>query len=543
MSLAAGSGVSRRHMSILQDAIAGAKEKVREAEERRHRQKQLAKLRAQQEKNMQEAEEADLAAEERKEAREAREAAESDGEPDDGSNSRRRPVGEEKEGDSADADADADAAQDEEAEEEEMDFMQRKILQDRIRQDQEELDRLEAEEAEWEERRRLEYEAKLKEKGERRSLQQMWDDLGDDEFKSAHEKVLKPLEARRDALNAAVAERQAEHDKREAIIDDLDAKQEERLKPWDEQFLEWWKTSPLSKYELLERALVRVFPVIAPPPAPQAAPQETADTQEEDATAAASGKEEAAPGESQPESAEAVASDSSEAAHVPGGGTSVVKREATEFEKAWSQVTGSVTDSAAFRTVLGFRSSLEDSDSPIVQSGIERLASMKGSVGRMWEETDEAAVLRKIQSLQPGFDRVYFIEHYLKEELVPELVHALCTDDTEVLEAECAPMLVNALKTGFEQRRQMGWFNHSELLDVRMVELQDAALFDDDEPALVIHFAVHQTNCFKDNKGTIVQGSEDQVLQVHYVLAMQLTEDRTGWYIRELNVAAMLDTF
>lgn len=88
----------------------------------------------------------------------------------------------------------------------------------------------------------------------------------------------------------------------------------------------------------------------------------------------------------------------------------------------------SITPEPILRAWTNFQSSYEDSDNPIVAS----MRTVTGAIGRFFDETETAKVVRLIKEIDPEFEFDGFLRD-LREYIVPEIVDAYVEADLKVL--------------------------------------------------------------------------------------------------------------
>jgi predicted lipid-binding transport protein (Tim44 family) len=69
----------------------------------------------------------------------------------------------------------------------------------------------------------------------------------------------------------------------------------------------------------------------------------------------------------------------------------------------------------------------------------------------------------------------------------------------------------------------------------------------DERPMLIFSFNTQQVTVIRDKSGKIVEGSEDDVERVHYVIAMvkdkELNPITGGWKVMEIGIQASMKTW
>ena len=71
----------------------------------------------------------------------------------------------------------------------------------------------------------------------------------------------------------------------------------------------------------------------------------------------------------------------------------------------------------------------------------------------------------------------------------------------------------------FDAQKKAGLLSDCKLIDYRNVELSKLALLEDELPVAMIHFQTTEILCFKNKKGDIVLGAEDNIQNARYAIA------------------------
>lgn len=100
----------------------------------------------------------------------------------------------------------------------------------------------------------------------------------------------------------------------------------------------------------------------------------------------------------------------------------------------------------------------------------------------------------------------------------------------------------NMLKATFEAQLKAGHTLHGRVLDLRHIEIVTAKLLDD-TPVIVVTFTTQQISYVKDATGQIVEGKEDGIENVNYVMALAKEEATAkpegptkGWKLLEIAI-------
>lgn len=97
------------------------------------------------------------------------------------------------------------------------------------------------------------------------------------------------------------------------------------------------------------------------------------------------------------------------------------------------------------------------------------------------------------------------------------------------------------LKATFDSQLKVGHRMEGRVLDLRHIEVVTAKVLDD-TPVIVVTFTTQQISYVKDQTGKLVEGSEDGIENVNYVMALAKQEKveknspTKGWKLLEIAI-------
>jgi import inner membrane translocase subunit TIM44 len=151
--------------------------------------------------------------------------------------------------------------------------------------------------------------------------------------------------------------------------------------------------------------------------------------------------------------------------------------------------------------------------------------------------------MREIQARDPSFHMEKFMK-FTTEHIVPEILDAFLAGDLPTLRLWCSEAMYNMLKANFEAQLKPGCRLEGRVLDMRNLDLVAAKLLDN-TPVVVFSFNSQQISYMRDANATIVEGSEDNIENVLYVMALakeepsvtgKINEMTQGWKLVELAI-------
>ncbi len=172
----------------------------------------------------------------------------------------------------------------------------------------------------------------------------------------------------------------------------------------------------------------------------------------------------------------------------------------------------------------------------------EFTGSISDRFSSIFAETETARALREISQR----DRNFNLEKFMKEAheyLIPEILDALLSGDLPTLRIWSSEATFNMLKATFEAQLKPGHSMSGRILDLRHIEVLTAKLLDD-TPVIVLTFTTQQTSCLRDSNGKVVDGSDDAIENVNYVMALAkqefdpsaINDPTKGWKLLEIAI-------
>ncbi|CAM9671463.1 unnamed protein product [Chrysoparadoxa australica] len=189
---------------------------------------------------------------------------------------------------------------------------------------------------------------------------------------------------------------------------------------------------------------------------------------------------------------------------------------ATGLDKGSAQVKSAVKDK-----VEDMQETWETSQHPLVYKASSAWDSMAG-------ENEQGTAVRMLRRLDPGFT----IEDFkadLQEHLLPEIIGAYLAGRSDVLQDWCTDGVFGRLSQEIALRQQNGYRMDPNVLDVDNTEVI-AVKFDADRtnPSIILSTMVQRVNCVWNKKGEVIEGNEDKVQAVFYILTMQRAIEQLG---------------
>ncbi len=127
--------------------------------------------------------------------------------------------------------------------------------------------------------------------------------------------------------------------------------------------------------------------------------------------------------------------------------------------------------------------------------------------------------MREIQLRDPSFHIEKYMR-FVRESVIPEVLDAFVSGDLMALRMWSSEAMFNVLKANFEAQLKPNCHFEGKILDLRQVELVTCKLIDG-TPIVVFSFNTQQITYMRNRAtGEIVEGAEDAIDNVLYVIAM-----------------------
>ncbi|KAI9020433.1 hypothetical protein DFJ74DRAFT_673109 [Hyaloraphidium curvatum] len=189
-------------------------------------------------------------------------------------------------------------------------------------------------------------------------------------------------------------------------------------------------------------------------------------------------------------------------------------------QSRWAQSWESFKEkNPVMQRMFAVRSAMEESDNPIV----ERFRDVFDTVGRAFGETETAQTVRRFKAVDPKFRTDKFIKD-AHEWIIPDVMESYLRSDSEALKEWCGESTYSVLSAGIAAQKVQGLISDCKLLDVRNVELVAAKILDTEVPVLVVSFQTQEILLFRNAKGEVAVGKEDNI--EHATYAAVFTRDQ-----------------
>jgi import inner membrane translocase subunit TIM44 len=179
----------------------------------------------------------------------------------------------------------------------------------------------------------------------------------------------------------------------------------------------------------------------------------------------------------------------------------------------------------------------QESDNPLISTA----RSITDRVAGFFAENETAQVIKKIRSMDPGFQVEPFLRE-LREYMLPEVLDAYVKGDVETLKLWLSEAQYSVYEALTKQYLQAGLKSDGRILDIRGVDILKARMLDPgDVPVFIITCRTQEVHVYRNAKtGKLAAGMEDKVQLVTYAIGItRIPEDVTnpetrGWRLIEM---------
>ncbi|KAJ3206102.1 protein translocase subunit, partial [Clydaea vesicula] len=206
----------------------------------------------------------------------------------------------------------------------------------------------------------------------------------------------------------------------------------------------------------------------------------------------------------------------------PEAGQNIVIHKETKMNQRWADFK---ENNILFQNLLKVQKTVEESENPI----LERFRDWFSGMG---EESEEAQVVKAFRMCDPSFSLDSFLRD-ATQFYIPDIMEAYLKGDEPVLKMWCSEQLYAQLMAGITSQKTQGLISDSKLLDIRKVELLQTKILENDIPILLLEFNTQEILLFKNLKGEIVLGNEDNIEHARY--RMVFTKDQIIDATAEIN--------
>ena len=178
-----------------------------------------------------------------------------------------------------------------------------------------------------------------------------------------------------------------------------------------------------------------------------------------------------------------------------------------------------------------------ESDDPLYSA----LRSVGTRVGRLFDENEQAKVIRSIRSIDPSFKMDRF-QTELKEYIVPEVIDAFLSADQGDMKAWMSEAAYNVSWAVLGEYIKSGLVSASQVIEVSGVDVLQAKFHNETVPVFLATCESQEVFAWKSAKtGEVKVGDVGSVKRSRYVFALTMVESELdnevtgGWKVVEVS--------
>jgi len=233
-----------------------------------------------------------------------------------------------------------------------------------------------------------------------------------------------------------------------------------------------------------------------------------------------------------------------EAEAKPSGPSAIVlvKEPESQWERMKQRLQGSTVFKNVFKNAKKFQSAAADTDigkqaQRLGQSFREKYEDARefyetsqnplvykvaGLISDMTAQTEEGNAQTAIMRLDPSFNKEEWSEE-VRRTLAPSIIKAHLSGDSKVLKPWLGEAVYNKLTADIRIRKQEGITFSDHILELD--ENQVLMSFHEQEPLIVVSYAVQLINCIRNKQNEIIEGAPDKIILRFYSMAFQQVYD------------------
>lgn len=203
-----------------------------------------------------------------------------------------------------------------------------------------------------------------------------------------------------------------------------------------------------------------------------------------------------------------------------------------EKKGTWDKFTEGLKDTPLLQNILGFGDRLHKSDTVKTAKNVAEDArniwetSQNPIVYRLYnvyegifKENEYAEAVKEFKRIDPEFN-VDQMTKEIEEEIVPKVLTGYLRGQMDQLETLCDGEALNGIKASIKLRMESKRKMDSSILNIDHLTILAMKNVDKVGPIVVVQFMVQQIDCLYDLEGNVVEGKDDKIVAVFYVMAL-----------------------
>lgn len=157
-----------------------------------------------------------------------------------------------------------------------------------------------------------------------------------------------------------------------------------------------------------------------------------------------------------------------------------------------------------------------------------------GAVETVSSETDIAKATRIIRDYDPHWIPEVWFDQFVDN--VPYLIDAILERDRAYLAQYCTEKCTTPLFAQWNEHMRLGLVDDSRLLHIHNSDIYEISV-KNKEPTVVVRLVAQQVHRYRNQKGELIEGSDDDIRAVHYMISSIPVQGT--WKINEIGVVGI----
>ena len=203
-----------------------------------------------------------------------------------------------------------------------------------------------------------------------------------------------------------------------------------------------------------------------------------------------------------------------------------------EEKGTWDRFSESLKDTPLLKNILGFGERISQSETVKTAKNAAEDAknvwetSQNPIVYRLYnvyegifKENEYAETVKAFREIDPEFT-VDNMAKEIEEEMIPQVLTSYLKGKSDTIERLCESEALNGIKASIKMRQESKRRMDSNILSIDHVTILAMKNVDKIGPIAVVQFMAQQIDCLYDLDGKVVEGKDDKIVAVFYVMAL-----------------------
>lgn len=226
-----------------------------------------------------------------------------------------------------------------------------------------------------------------------------------------------------------------------------------------------------------------------------------------------------------------------------------------EEKTRWSKLTEELKDAPLIRDLLLLKQKVNDSK--VVKAARDAAEDARnvfetsqnpivyrayGAYEGVFRDSPFAEALKEFRNIDSNFS-IAKLHEEMEEEFIPKILDGYLKGNLEIIEHICESEALSHIKASINTRKENKQKMDDTILNIDHITVLDLKSVDKVGPVAFIQFMAQHIDCMYDYEGNVVQGKDDKIQAVFYVLALKRKyfedEMKYGFVCKEFVVAGI----